>query len=285
MRKFILLIMAAPLLMLCRCADEPRPALPVEMPLVIEGWIEEGGRPQVIVTRAIDLTKPMDTLENYVEKWCRVSVSDGEEKHYLIARKNDDYMPSFVYTTSALRGEAGKEYTLTVETDNDTVVAVARILRSLPIDSLQVGKTVGNDTLYRVNAFAAIDAEGEKRYYKFFSRVVNEEKRFYSSFLGTFDNSVYNPAVGYSVSRGIHFTFESDKKFTPYYALGDTVDVKLYTIDAAQFDFWNAYENAVSLSGNAFFSIAHDCPGNIPGALGYWFGYGVSSRRIVIKEP
>ena len=267
------------------CSDDPRPVLPAVMPLVVEGWIEEGERPVVIVTRAIDLTKPMDSIENYVEKWCRVSIDDGDSKYYLTARVNHDYIPSFVYTSSKIRGRRGVDYTLTIETDDDTLRAVTSILPSVKIDSVRVSKTANSDTLYQINVFPRISPDTDEGYYKFFSRVVNKESRYYSSFLGIFEGRVYDPVTGFSVSKGIHNTFEGEHSFSPYYVAGDTVDIKLCTLLREQFDFWTAYENSVSLSGNVFFNLVHDCPSNIPGALGYWFGYGAFQRRVIVRAP
>lgn len=270
------------ILLFAGCDDEPRPSRPGRMPLVVEGWIEEGERPVVIITRAIDLTRPMDSLENYVEKWCRVSIDDGEQRYFLTARINHDYIPSFIYTTNRLRGRRGIDYKLVIETEDDTLTAITSIQPSVRIDSVKVARTANSDTLYQINVFAGgiVDGSG---YYKFFSRVVNKERRYYSSFLGTFESSVYDAEVGYSVSKGIHNTFEGDQKFSPFYCKGDTVDVKLCRLSEEQFRFWTVYENSVSLSGNAFFNVAHDCPSNISGALGYWFGYGAFSRRVVIR--
>lgn len=62
------------------------------------------------------------------------------------------------------------------------------------------------------------------------------------------------------------------------------MDVKLCTLSEEQFTFWTAYENAVSMSGNSFFNVAHGCPTNLEGgAIGYWFGYGVYTRRVIIR--
>lgn len=137
------------------------------------------------------------------------------------------------------------------------------------------------DSLYQIGAYPHV-AEDSPCYYKFFTRVLNYEERYFSSFLGTFESSGYDRARGISVARGIHNTYDGESKFTPYYAAGDTVDVKLCSIDSVAYRFWRAYENSVSLSGNPFFTVAEECRGNIPGALGYWFGYGVARRRVII---
>ena len=266
------------------CAgDETELRDDAEMPIVVEGWIENGAYPMVIITRAIDLTKPMGSLDNYVEKWCRVSISDGTSRYYMTARINKNYIPSFVYTTTKLRGQVDKEYELMIETETDTFTATTRIIQPLRIDSVRVRASQNDASLYQVSAFANIDNTMPGSSYKFFSKIVGAELRYYSSFLGTFESVAYDPTTGFNVAKGIHNTFEGEQKFSPLYNYGDTVDVKLCTISREQFDFWNAYENSVSLSGQSFFNVARGCPSNIDGALGYWFGYGVSAVRVIIK--
>lgn len=273
------------LTVLTGCEDEPRPDLTSHLPMVIEGWIEEGEAPVVIVTHCMNLTDTIASLDQYVEKWARVSIDDGQKKYYLNGRINNDYLPSFVYTTSRLKGKRGLNYTLKVETETDTLEATTTILPITRIDSVKVSRTVNNDTLYQINAFARIDPVADAdSYYKFFSQVVNRQRRFYSSFLGTFKGLAYDPEAGYSVSKGIHNTFEGDEKFSPYYQPGDTVYVKLCTLSQEEYLYWRAYESSVSLSSNAFFNVARDCPTIIDGALGYWFGYGAYTVRAIIPK-
>lgn len=270
------------LLLLSGCESGTEPAMPSELPLVVEGWIEDGRRPVVIVTRAADLTDDIDSFDRYVEKWCRVTVDDGSTKEVLTGRVNHDYVPSFVFTSSKMKGSAGRTYALTVETETTTARAVATMPESPHIDSLRITPCSQSDTLYQIHAFANID-RSTGCYYKFFARVHNEESRFYSSFLGTLEGAAYDPAEGFGVSRGIHNTYSGSEKFTPYYAAGDTVSVKLCTLEKDVFDFWNAYENLVSLGGNVFFRVSQSCPSNIDGARGYWAAYGVSEAFAIVR--
>lgn len=271
-RYFTIILLISALI--AGCTDDS-PAHPEgELPIVIEGWIEDGQPPMVIVTRTVDLTSDVGAFDQYVEKWCRVSVDDGSRREILTARINTAYIPPFVYTATRMRGKVGGTYRLLVETETATYSAETTIPAPVRIDSVRV--TPADDGLNRVNAFVHIDpADQTGRYYKFFSRV-NGEPRYYSSFLGTFEGAVYDPAKGYAVNRGLHNTFTGTDKFTPLYASGDTVRIKLCAITRDAFDFWNAYENAVSLGGNMFFNVSQGCPSNIPGAKGYWAGYGTS---------
>lgn len=252
------------------------------MPLVIEGWIENGEKPVVMVTRAVDLTQTTDTLEKYIEKWCRVSIYDGENTYYLSGKMDKAYTPAFIYTTSRLHGVAGKTYHLKVELEDEIVEADTRIPSPVAVDSLRIMKNPQCDTLYQVMAFPHI-APGTSDCYKFFTRVRNEEKRFFSSFLGTFEGYTYDPNSGFSVSRGIHNTYNGEQKFSPYYAKGDTVEIRFCHINEDAFRFWQSYETCVSMSGSILFNTLKECKGNIDHAIGYWFGYGLTRTSIIIE--
>lgn len=266
------------LALLAGCESEPQPVV-ADAPIVVEGWIEEGETPVVIVTRAVDLTQNVDSFDGFVQRWCRVSVFDGERKHILEGRVDTAYMPSFVFKSRSLRGEAGHTYRLMIETDTDTIESVSTISPAPEIESLTPEPSAEADTLFTVRAFfRGIDPEG---YYKVYARSQREEKRYYGSFLGTFAGADYDPEKGISVSRGIHSTYR-DEEFTHFYRRGDFVYVKICRIDRAAYDFWHAYDSAVSMSTNMFFTVTQNCPSNVIGALGCWSACGMNFALVYI---
>ena len=264
--------------LLACCCDPAEDSNGKTPPLVVEGWIEDDGYPVVMVTRAVDLQGEVQDFDKCVEKGCRVSVSDGTQTVLLSGRIDNTYMPPFIYTTTKMKGEIGKTYHLKVETEKECVEADAQLLPYNLIRRLEAVRCEDSDTLYRVVAYADIDKD---KNYKFFSRVMNNERRFYSSFIGTFEGRTYDAERGFDVMKGIHDTYNAS--YTPYYHRGDTVRVKLCTLTPEIYAFWRAYENTVSMSKNMFFTSVEGCPSNIPGALGYWAAYGYSARMVVVK--
>ena len=96
--------------------------------LVVEGWIDAGGFPVVKLTRTIPLSDKelaLDSLSRYIDRWAKVTISDGERTEVLAGRYDKKYFPPFIYTTYDMRGEAGREYVLRVEA-SDGKVAEAR---------------------------------------------------------------------------------------------------------------------------------------------------------------
>ncbi len=257
-------------------SDEPES--PAKMPLVIEGWIENGEAPIVMVTHAVDLTKPSASFDGFVEKWSRVSIFDGDKQYILTGRIDKNYTPDFIFTSSKLKGEVGHTYRLLVETETDT--AVATILPPPALLPLTVKPAPGCDTLYTI--CATIDgAADENGYYKFFARSDKTESRFYASYLGTFTGAEYNRAGEWQISRGVHSTY-SDDDFEHFYHSGDRVTVKLCALQTSVYDFWSTYDKSVGISNNLFFSFATNCPSNIRGGLGYWAAYGHTRRTVRI---
>ena len=96
--------------------------------LVVEGWIDAGGFPVVKLTRTIPLSDDalsLDSLSRYMDRWAKVTISDGERTEVLAGRYDKKYFPPFIYTTYDMRGEEGREYSLRVEA-SDGKVAEAR---------------------------------------------------------------------------------------------------------------------------------------------------------------
>ncbi len=113
MRKCYLVILTV-LLLACQRVETPRSPI-----LVVEGWIESGGAPMVLLSESVPVLEnqeisPRQLLDN-VAKWAKVTVSDGTRTEILTGMANPDYFPPYVYTSGTMKGEVGKTYTLTVE--------------------------------------------------------------------------------------------------------------------------------------------------------------------------
>lgn len=264
------------LLAACSDPDEPSAELP---PIVVEGWIEEDESPVVIVTRAIDLTRPTDNFDNAVERWCRVTVYDGTTPYLLTGTINRNFTPPFIYTSSRLKGRVGHTYRLVVETETETASAETSLQASPRISQLEAVKSPDSENLYSIRAF--IDDLPTEGYFKFFARSHQLETRSFPTFLGTFSSADYDPDSGWNITRGTHGGFNNDG-FEHYYASGDRVTVTLCSLQPDVYNFWKACEAATSLSQNLLFTVARNLPSNIDGALGYWAAYGTSSRTISI---
>ena len=67
--------------------------------IVVEGWIEDGGFPVVIVTTSVPVStdyKDWDTLMDHLVRWAKVSISDGEKEVILTGKMDTDYFPPYI---------------------------------------------------------------------------------------------------------------------------------------------------------------------------------------------
>ena len=269
-------------LILCSCQGNIQP--PQQSQMVVEGWIEDGGHPVVILTSTVPVSEesaPIDTLEQYLIRWARVAVSDGEKTVVLSGKYTDDYFPPYIYTTAEMRGESGKTYTLTVDYEGRHATASTTIPCSVALDSIYACKRNGDaDTTYSVHAVFRHDA-AKQRYFKMFTRRSGQSNQFYSSFIGLHDCTILDNPADILVNSGMSLT--NYAKYKSYFLSGEIVSVKLCTLDETSYLFWYDWEESETFASNAFMPATSNIRGNVQGALGYWCGYGQSVKTIQVE--
>lgn len=251
--------------------------------LVVEGWIEDGGFPVVMLTRSLPVStdyRNVDELSDYILRWAKVTVSDGTDSVVLTGKYDNGYFPPYIYTTSRMRGEAGKRYSLRVEYKDDYAVASTTI-PSVPDNCrFSIERCADSDTLFQLKATFR-DHPTEKDYYQFFTRVGTKTKQYQASYLGTLDDAVLNEWTEIPVYRGHQLKWYD---YSPYFNLKDTISVKFAHIDETSFRVWDSYTKTLSLSGNMFLSTSADMETNILGGSGYWCGYGAITHYLVVQD-
>ncbi|MBE6319272.1 MAG: DUF4249 domain-containing protein [Bacteroidales bacterium] len=279
MMKYLISIFSIILISSCNEDILPEP----KCALVIEGWIEDGGFPIVMVSQTIPISSNynnLDSIGDFIVKWATVKVSDGEQTVNLTGKYAPKYFPPYIYTTSKMRGECGKTYKLTVEYADYYAVAHTTIPNNPPMVYYEVKQCSDSDTLYMIRARFK-DVLAEKNYYQFFVKVGANEKQFYASYLGTIDDIILNGVTEMTVYRGHNI---ENKDYTPYFTSADSVAVKFATLDVDSYLFWDDYLKNQSLSGNMFLTGAKNIRSNILGGYGCWCGYGVDIKYISIGD-
>lgn len=254
-----------------------------ESQLVVEGWIDEGDFPIVILTRSIPVKneyQDISDLSQFVEHWARVTISDGEQEVTLVGQASRNYFPPYYYTTSYMRGEAGKTYRLRIHcTDGTDYEALTTIPLKRPvIDSFSVERTAASDTLYQL--YAHLDPQQDIPYYKLFTQTDPTRQSLRSSLLGVFTaDMVENHRVAVNAGRT-----NLVEEVSPFFSINDTVRVKLSAVSEEQYVFWRDFEYIASLSRNPFFPTNTNLSSNVPGCLGYWFGYASSFYVVPVRD-
>ncbi|MBO5977275.1 MAG: DUF4249 family protein [Bacteroidales bacterium] len=281
--KHIECIICMLLLMLLSACQSPY-TTSLQEDIIVEGWIESGSGPVVILTKSMILEEMQSQTEGDVLlPWAKVTISDGIDSVVLTGGINHDYFPPYVYTTSHMKGEAGKTYWLRVEYGNRVATAKTTIPYPQALEGLHVSKA--SDSLYQITA-SFMDNPLSKDYYLFQTRIFNKESRYYPAFLGLIDDELLKDDVLYrhQVQPGIHFMTAGVDNYRPYYKEGDSVLIKFSKIDELSYRVQQSINEIVAFSSNPAFVTDLDLYSNIDGGSGFWCGYGVTQYRVVIAD-
>lgn len=256
--------------------------MPYHSELVVEGWIEDGNFPVVIVTQTIPMNSDFlskESLADYIVQWATVTISDGQDTVVLTGKFDKGYFPPYIYTTTRMRGERGKTYQLLVEYGDFHATAVTTIPAPPVVEKIVMKPLPDNDTLYQIQALLN-DPPDEKNYYQLFSRTGNRRKQYLAAYMGSIDDDIIEGPTWLSIHRG-HF-LGITQQYTPYYVSGDSVAVKIAQIDEQAYSFWDNYTKIISEGNNLMWASFKALPSNITGAKGYWNGMGSVNAYFVI---
>jgi hypothetical protein len=251
-----------------------------ESKIVVEGWIEQGDVPQVILSRSIPINAVIDstTILDYFIRSAKVTVTDGVNEEVLSLMSDNDRVPPYVYSGSKIIGEAGKSYSLKVEYLDQVIEAKTSIPNVVPIQSAEYRKNSVTDT----TGFVYLnfnDPALDKNYYQIETRVDEEEPIFIPALYGNLnDDNFVSSAVSLQVTRGIYVL--TKEKYKPYFVDGDLIYVKLRTMSKSGFDFWNSWQNEIINARSPIFPANTSLKSNVKGGLGIWEGYGQSTILI-----
>jgi len=252
-----------------------------EPSIVVEGWIEEGRAPVIILSSTVTLSqegRDIESLRDNIIKWAKVTVSDGEHEEIMLSKVNRKYYPPYIYTTGMMHGEAGKQYTLTVEYKGKTLTSVTTIPPRVDIDTAYaVPAGAEGDYLIKLRFSDSTDTHD---YYKVFSSTDSTSNMYYTTALQTInDADMTSGVISWDVLRG---RFIEDD-YQMYFQSGEQVMLKLCHIDSVSYQFWYSYENCLSFAKNALLQYSQNIRSNINGGMGYWCGYGASYYKVSVK--
>ncbi|MCF8226039.1 MAG: DUF4249 domain-containing protein [Bacteroidales bacterium] len=260
------------------------PELDITIPdamIVVDGWIEEGDQAKVFLTTNSPYFASVDSasLRDLVLSRAKVTLSDGEHSEVLILRKDMRYFPPFYYEGNTIFGKRGKTYKLNADFGRKSVTAVTTIPPEVPIDTTYFVLQEGEDSIGNV-VVQFTDPPDEKNFYRIFTRVLGKNQRFVSAFIIAINDQYFNgETFSFSLYRAPEsfLSTEESENFSP----GDTIVIKLCTMDEHTFDFWSSYQEEVINATNPFASSMMNLESNIEGdGLGVWGGYGVSVDTV-----
>ena len=310
-------ILAAFALLLTACEKEITVDLPTTEPrLVVEGTIQTGGPPLVILTRTQSYFAPTDisSIASIFVKDALITVNDGfttatldqicsdalTEEQIQLAAAVTGLDPGLlanadicIYTKLDMLGIEGRTYSLNIAADGMTASSVTSIPYHVALDSAWFELALqepDDDTLGFIHATLS-DPDTLGNAYRWYGQRINagsdgepKDGGFIAPFFSAFEDKYINGLTfDFSYNRGSspYSTADDDEnEERGYFKVGDTVVVKFVSIGMKEFDFYNTWYNNVATQGDLFSNPAN-ARSNINGGLGVWAGYAYAYDTVV----
>lgn len=262
-------------------------AVPNEPEIVLEGWIDEGGHPIVMLHKSINFTEDFNTMEDLIEEKIiylgKVTVSDGETSVVLTGRVDTAYLPPYSYSSVRIMGESGRAYRVEAEFEGKKVSAVTTIPPKALFDSISVESMPDKPGFFRLTGYLT-DMKEQSDYFVVFYRYKGE-KQYRNGLHGVASDiaadtsgvlriPIYKNMAGTSL-------VDKDSLSTRFFRLGDTLEIKLAAIDGVSYRFWESFASLTITSTIPLLPVSENIYTNVSGGRGYWCGYGGSTYTIV----
>lgn len=263
--------------------------------VVVEASIENGNAPVVVLSHSLDYFNEIsvDLLASSFIHDAEITISNGAKTHRLkeIRVPVAGGYNLYYYTTdstslsTAITGEFGKAYSLSVKTDEKEYTATTTIpIPAKKIDSLWVVDAPNMADSQKVVLMGRfIDPPGYGNYTRYYTQV--DGLPFYPGLNSVYDDQLtdgvtYNMQIEKGLDRNHSFNLET----YAFFNRGDSVVVKYCNIDKATYDFWRTMEYSYTNIGNPFASPNKVLSNIQGGGLGYFGGYAAQYKTIVIPR-
>ncbi|HYE54843.1 MAG TPA: DUF4249 domain-containing protein [Chitinophagaceae bacterium] len=262
--------------------------------VVVEAYIENGQPPVVILSRSMDYFSKInpDILASSFIRNAEVFVSNGTRTHklkeYAVPNVNGYTLYYYSIDSSSLStafvGQFNRAYNLRILVDGQEITATTTIpALTKTLDSIWWTQAPANPDTTKVVVMSRVtDPPGLGNYIRYFTRV--DDSLFLPSIASVFDDQITDGTTyEVQVEKGVDRNKEIDFEEYSFFSRGDTVTVKFTNIDKATYDFWRTMEFGYASIGNPF-SSPTKVLGNVKGALGYFGGYAVQYKSLIIPE-
>jgi hypothetical protein len=266
-----------------------------EPKLVVEATIENGGPPVVFLSNSFNYfsTITPDILANSFVHNAIIKVSDGVKTHtlkeYSIPVANGYnlyyYSTDSANLSTAITGQLKTSYSINIETGGRQYTAKTTIPGiNKQVDSIW-WKPVPADTSKKevLVMIKVTDPPGFGDYVRYWTKRNSEP--FLPGFNSVYDDYVIDGTTyELAVEPGIDRNSTANEYNIRSFKRGDTVTLKLSSIDKATYDFWRTMEYTYASVGNPFSSPVKVINNISNGALGYFGGYASQYHTLIIPR-
>lgn len=275
MTRFLIFFFVA--ISFCSCSE---PVFPEDY-LIVEGWICNGENPVVSLTRPYRPGTDM-SVEDLVARPAKVVLCGDDDEWVLYGRRDNNFVPAYVYTSPLMWGETGKTYTMVAESDDLKIMAESSIPSPASILRVWSGsEDVEADSLRSVSLTmkpVGVDEE----YYMIMLTTENEFLRPMPALMGVFSTCGGDP-VDVRVLRPKANADDKNSGYVKDFRVGEKLGIRLCRMNRDGYEFWLAYQNAISVGSSSIISTSYSMPTNVQGGAGIFAGYGVSQTEFVVK--
>lgn len=253
--------------------------------IIVEASIGDGSYPVVYLSLNNPVWKKVDsvTIMQNVIRYAKVTVSDGKNSEILTSGWDLTHFPPYKYAGTELCGEAGKRYTIKVEYSGYTIESETTIPQPGEILSFETEAVSSKDSLRKL--FMNLDMKDTPSR-SYMLKCKNLKDKHYNQV-----DILYNQDLqltGTHRYQIIPTALKTDKSYEhiPYFAKGDTLIIRLSTIDSISTAFFRDFTIFSSTTGvaNMFLnSEKQSLKSNIskPG-FGIWYGEAVRYYEYII---
>lgn len=302
---------------LLSCEKEISVDLPTAEPkLVVEGNIELGANPIVILSKTTNYFDPTDlasVAESFVGD-ATITITDGTTTNTmtkicsgsLTPQQQQDLAEQLGIAVEILQnydicgyvdgmvGEIGKSYTIEINWEGEVYASTTTIPDTVALDSTWFKVQGDLDSLGFLWAQIS-DPAGQPNSYRWFAKRINKytygdnvgeqkDPNFLAPLGSTFDDEFFDGLkfVDFAYNRRSNTQKEDDiNNERGYYKVGDTVVIKFCTIDKGVYEFLEQAETQSQSTGSPFASPLNIKSNVSNGALGVWAGYGVTYDTVI----
>ncbi len=296
------------------CTKEVNIDIPGFKPeLVVEGTIEADAYPIVLLSQSANVYQEITFLEAYVQSFVttasvRIAVENDtiplqlfyiselpveSQKKFAEMLRLDwpeiTLAPIQVYSSTSLKGIAGKTYELLIDYNNKSFNAVTLLPNPVGFADLTWIPNTNNNDYGLVKAL--LNDPIEPNFYKCEIKRIQEvdgqpkDYLFKRSRRGYFRDRYFNGGtVDFDFSNNLKRKDSTHlKEYEDYFKRGDVVVFKLSTMDKNVYDFFRRKRSQLE-NNNSPFSSPINLVSNVKGgALGVWAGYTATYDTVICQ--
>ncbi len=263
-----------------------------ERKIVVDGWIENEGRANVLLTMSSPFLTDYDSasIRNTFLNYAKVSITNGKgEAEVLTLTHQEEFFPPFVYKSINMKGEVGESYQIEVLYQNRRVTAMTTIPSLPEVEWVEVEAV--SDTSMVIES-SVKDVIESKNYYYSQIKTLHFDTRFHPT---------DNPLMIDKLFNGESHTFQLKRSNQPdplsiyninsernllsdEFAITDTVQVKISQIDEESYRVLNGIYIDHLSHGNPFSLVDQKTHTNVQGGIGRWTGLATRNYLVTYKK-